>query len=396
MVHSFPTTINPTTVALVLAGGRGSRLAPLTDYRSKPAVPFAGNYRLIDVALSNLSHSRIDDVWVVEQYRPFTLNTHLAAGRPWDLDGTRHGLRIMSPAEGRDEDGFSEGNGHALYQQMDHLEAFGADTVIVMSADHLYQLDLRQVLSQHAELGSDVTVVTTEVEGDVSRYGVVQANKDRLITEYDYKPENPKGNLVATEIFVFKISALRAAVDNLIEDLSHREDDETPEGNSLGDYGETILPYMVKHNAVHEFRHEGYWRDIGTIDAFFRAHMDLIEGAGLELDRRGWEILAHLKPHAPTRISATASVTDSLIAQGAVIYGTVDHSVIGPEVVIEEGAHVSRSVLLGRTVVPSGARLESVVADIGAPVEAKKIGETKPGPGNITVLTAPGGGPDTV
>lgn len=211
MVHSFPTTVNPTTVALVLAGGRGIRLAPLTDYRSKPAVPFAGNYRLIDVAMSNLSHSRIDDVWVVEQYRPFTLNAHLAAGRPWDLDGTRHGLRVLSPAEGREEDGFSE-------------------------------------------------------------------------------------------------------------------------------------------------------------------------GTGLELDKRGWEILAHLNSHAPTRISASAKVSDSLIAQGAVIHGSVEHSVIGPEVVIEDGAHVSRSVLLGRTVVPAGASLESVIADIGAPIEAKRLVKLSPDP----------------
>jgi glucose-1-phosphate adenylyltransferase len=197
-----------TTVALILAGGRGSRLSPLTDARPKPAVPLAGNYRLIDVALSNLTHSGLRDVWIVEQYRPGLLNRHLAGGRPWDLDGTRSGLRILPPGEGDTEDGFAEGNGHALFQQLEAVEEFGADTLVVLSADHLYQLDLRPVLAQHAELGSDLTVVTTEIAENPSRYGVVTTRGGR-VTTYDYKPDDPDGHVVATEVFVFDVAALR-------------------------------------------------------------------------------------------------------------------------------------------------------------------------------------------
>lgn len=221
------------TVALILAGGRGSRLSPLTDARPKPAVPLAGSYRLIDVALSNLTHSQIRDVWVAEQYRPNLLNRHLAGGRPWDLDGTRHGLRLLPPGEGDAEDGFSEGNGHALFQQLEAVEEYGAQTLIVLSADHLYQLDLRPVLDQHAELGSDLTIITTEILEDASRYGVVTA-KNKEVTGYDYKPDSPAGQVVATEVFVVDVAALRRACRDLLPAGS--------DGFELGDYGETWAP----------------------------------------------------------------------------------------------------------------------------------------------------------
>lgn len=176
MADPFPQDRAHSTVALVLAGGRGSRLAPLTEARSKPAVPVAGQYRLIDVVLSNLANSGLRDVWIVEQFRPFTLNQHLAGGRPWDLDGTRHGLRLLPPAEGRTEEGFAAGNGHALFQQIPLLEAFGAETVVVLSADQLYQFDLRPALEQHWAASAELTLVTTQTDEDPSRFGVVQVD----------------------------------------------------------------------------------------------------------------------------------------------------------------------------------------------------------------------------
>ncbi|HEY4614803.1 MAG TPA: sugar phosphate nucleotidyltransferase, partial [Citricoccus sp.] len=273
MADPFPDDPARRTVALVLAGGRGSRLAPLTDARSKPAVPVAGQFRLIDVVLSNLAHSGLRDVWVVEQYRPFTLNQHLAGGRPWDLDGTRHGLRILPPAEGRTEEGFAAGNGHALFQQLPVLEAFGAETVVVLSADHLYQLDLEPALEQHRARGADLTMITTETDEDPSRFGVVTVDDDGTVTDYAYKPEDPSGPLVAAEIFLFDVGALGRALRH----LTAQQDD--PEGISLGDYGETILPHLVEQGRVQEYRLEGYWRDVGTIDAYFKAHMELLDGA---------------------------------------------------------------------------------------------------------------------
>lgn len=371
-----------TVVALILAGGAGSRLSPLTDARPKPAVPLAGSYRLIDVALSNLAHSGLRDVWIVEQYRPGLLNRHLAGGRPWDMDGTRRGLRIMPPQErdGDDRDGFSEGNGHALYQQLDALLEFGADTVVVLSADHLYQLDLRPVLGQHHERGSELTVVTTEVAEDPSRYGVVSSDGDGAVTAYDYKPDDPVGNVVATEVFVYQVDALRRAIGELLEGQSGTD------GSDLGDYGETIVPHLVEHGRVHEYRMAGYWRDLGTIDAYFQAHMELIDGAGIRLDRPDWPLLTNLAVSSPAHVDAGATVSTSMICPGARIGGTVEHSLIGPGVTVEKGATVSRSVLIGDVVVPAGAHLESVIADHGVTIPAQRVGETRPGPGNITVL----------
>jgi glucose-1-phosphate adenylyltransferase len=349
----------------------------------------AGQYRLIDVVLSNLAHSGLRDVWVVEQYRPFTLNQHLAGGRPWDLDGTRHGLRILPPAEGRTEEGFAAGNGHALFQQLPLLEAFGAETVVVLSADQLYQLDLGPALDQHRERGADLTVVTTETDEDPSRFGVVQVDGAGVVTEYAYKPDDPAGNLVAAEIFLFNVAALVRAT----RQLTDRQDD--AEGTSLGDYGETILPYFVDHCRVHAYRLDGYWRDVGTIDAYFKAHMELLGHQGLDLGRPGWPLITNAESTPPAWIDTKASVSASLISAGARILGEVEHSVIGPGVVVEAGARVTRSVLLGQSTVPSGAVLESVIADVGAEIPAGRSGRTKPGPGNITVLVPADRGPDS-
>lgn len=371
-----------TVVALILAGGRGSRLSPLTDARPKPAVPLAGSYRLIDVTLSNLAHSGLRDVWIVEQYRPGLLNRHLAGGRPWDMDGTRHGLRIMPPAErdDDDQDGFSEGNGHALYQQLEALTEFGADTVVVLSADHLYQLDMRPVLSQHRERGSELTIVTTEVGEDPSRYGVVSADEQGAVTGYDYKPSDPAGNVVATEVFVYQVDALQRAITELLE----AEPDS--DGTTLGDYGETIVPHLVEQGRAHEYRMDGYWRDLGTIDAYFQAHMDLIDGTGIQLDRPDWPLLTNLMVSSPAHIDVGATITTSLVCPGARIAGSVDHSLIGPGVTVERGATVSRSVLTGDVVVPAGAHLESVIADHGVTIPAEHLGKKDPGPGEITVI----------
>ncbi|MDY6056063.1 glucose-1-phosphate adenylyltransferase family protein [Micrococcus sp.] len=385
MADPFPNDPEGRTVALVLAGGRGSRLAPLTDARSKPATPLAGQYRLIDVVLSNLVHSGLEDVWIVEQYRPFTLNQHLAGGRPWDLDGTRHGLRLLPPAQGRTEEGFAEGNGHALAQQVPLLREFGADTVVVLSADHLYQLDLRPVLEGHRASGAELTMVTTVTDEDPSRFGVVQVDDDGAVTGYDYKPEDPEGSLVATEIFVFDVDVLEDVVQELVareegrpEDDEETDDDGDPVASSLGDYGETIIPAFVERGSVREHRLEGYWRDIGTLDAFHRAHREILDGTGLRLDSPGWPLLTNPRPAPPARIEQTARISGSLVGAGTHVAGEVEDSVLGPGVVVEEGARVRNSILFGDVTVPSGALLDTVIADVGAVIpEGETVGSTE-------------------
>ncbi|MFB0834969.1 glucose-1-phosphate adenylyltransferase family protein [Arthrobacter halodurans] len=380
------TTGRPDVLAVLLAGGRGSRLAPLTDGRSKPATPFGGVYRLIDFQLSNIAHSGIRDVWVVEQFRPFTLNQHLAGGRPWDLDGTRHGLRILPPAEGGARDGFAEGNAHALYQQAPLIRESGAGIVVVLSADHLCTFDLRDAIDTHRDSGAELTIVTTEVEEDPSRYSVVQTEAGR-VTGFDYKPASPRGNLVATEIFVYSAGPLIEALERLAEREREGDGEADAAGAELGDYGESLVPSFVERGTAVEHRLEGYWRDVGTVDSFYRAHMELLEGRGVELARPGWPVLTNSPFLPPAHVRASATVAASLLSPGCDVGGRVEHSVLGPNVVVEAGAVVSRSVLLGDTTVPAGARLESVVADVGARFDAgARVGRTKPGPGNITVV----------
>ncbi|WP_283111289.1 glucose-1-phosphate adenylyltransferase family protein [Micrococcus luteus] len=381
MADPFPKDPEGAVVALVLAGGTGGRLMPLTAARAKPMVPLAGQYRLIDVVLSNLAHSRLRDVWVVEQYRPFTLNQHLAGGRPWDLDGTRHGLRLLPPAQGRAEEGFARGNGHAIAQQLPLLEQFGAETVVVLSADHLYQLDLRPVLAEHARSGAELTVVTTETDEDPSRFGVVQVDDDGAVTDYAYKPEDPAGTLVATEVFVFDVAALSGVVGDLVagedetatKDEGETDEDGDPVGSSLGDYGESIIPAFVARGRVREHRLVGYWRDIGTLDAYVRAHREILEGTGLDVAAEGWPLITNPHQAPPAWVAPDARVSGSLLNPGCRIEGEVSDSVVGPGVVVAAGATVRGSLLLGDCEVPAGAVLDTVVVDVGGAVPAHEV-----------------------
>ncbi|WP_183664443.1 glucose-1-phosphate adenylyltransferase family protein [Neomicrococcus aestuarii] len=395
-----PVRSNPRVLALLLAGGQGSRLAPLTEARSKPAMPFAGTYRLIDFALSNLANSGIRNVWVVEQYKPFELNQHLANGRPWDLDGTYEGLRILPPFEGSKRDGFAEGNAHAIYQQIPKLKESGAEHVVVMSCDHVYQLDLRPVLEQHEKTDADVTIVTTHIDEKPSRYSVVTVDKDSRVTDFQYKPESPNGQTVATEVFVYKTSVLVETLEKLAQevtasaskDIGEEDESEDSLGQQLGDYGERLLPALVEGGRAFAFPLKGYWRDLGTVDAYFGAHMQLLDGTGVQLGDPEWPIMTNTVGLPPAFIDQTATIGHSLVAAGARVSGEVEHSVIGPGVTIESGAKVSRCILLGDNHVTKGAVLESVIADIGATFDAGQVGETKPGPGNITIVQPPSPG----
>ena len=361
----------PKTLALILEGGAGSRLGALTEKRAKPALPFAGSYRLIDVPLSNLMHSHLTDVWVVEQFRPHSLNDHLANGRPWDLDRTHGGLQVLPPYQGGDDgEGFAAGNADALFRQAEFILEFDPDLVLVLSADHLYTLDYRDVIATHQEAGAALTMVTTEVAGDVSRYGVVEAEAGR-VTGFAYKPDVPKTKVVAAEIFLYDTDALLGTLTKLAQN-----------DEGLADYGHGLVPYLVEHETVAEHRLTGYWRDVGTLQSYWEAHLDLLEGRGVELENPAWPILTSSPQRLPAFVARGAEVEDSLLAPGAHVSGRVVRSVVGPGAVIEAGATVTDSVLLGGVRVMAGVSIKRAVVDTGVKVEES----LEPPPGKLALL----------
>ncbi len=317
----------PRTLAIVLAGGAGSRMGALTDSRTKPSLRVAGTYRLIDIALSNLVNSLISDVWIVQEYLPHTLNDHLSAGRPWDLDRTHGGIRVLAPFTGGEGEGFADGNSDSLWRHKNRIAAFAPELVIVASADHLYTVNLLDVIDTHVGAGADLTIVTTQLDGDASRHGVVDVDDDGRVTDFWYKPDEPPTDLVATEIFCFDGDALLGALE-----LLHERHD------GLGDYGEDLVPHFVNERRTVEYRLEGYWRDLGTLPSYWHAHQELIDGTGAVLDDPTWPIRSAQATQLPAKVGGTASIVDSLIAPGSVIEGTVTRSVIAPGVVVEAGA----------------------------------------------------------
>lgn len=368
----------PKILALILAGGVGGRLGALTENRAKPVMPFGGFYRLIDFALSNCLHSGISDVWVIEQYELHSLNEHLSNGRPWDLDRTYGGLQVLPPNQQRDDSeqtasGFAEGNADAIYRHRNFIRNFQPDILIVLSADHVYKLDFREVVDRHLENGADVTMVTTKVPENESaaRFGVVKADENGRIIDFAYKPEKPESDLITTEVFVYNAPKLL----NVLEEIANPAD----EANSLKDFGHKLIPQLVAEKRAFEYRFSGYWRDVGTIEAYWRAHMDLLdEREDLVLDDDEWAILTLAAQRVPAFVYSTADVKNSLIAPGSKIRGQVECSVLSPGVLIEEGAEVRDSIILENAVVERGAKVFKAIINSNARVAAgEKIGNDR-------------------
>lgn len=345
----------PRVLCLVLAGGQGSRLGPLTTGRAKPSLPVGGHYRLIDVSLSNAAHSGLVDVWVLQQYEPHALNEHLAGGRPWDLDRTRGGFRALPPFEGEGRDGFATGNADALARNWAVIAAFDPDVLLVASADHLFQLDHREVVDAHVQAGVDATLASTVLPrgSDASRYLVVQADGDR-VGSLDYKPDHPVGRRVGTEVFAYRPEALREHLTELQQ-----------EGGDLGDYGERLLPRFLEAGPVGHVAHDGHWRDLGTPEAYLDGQLDLLgPRPPLRLDDPRWPILTSMPVRSPAVVHRSAELDEAWLSPGADVSGAVVRSIIGPGVVIEKGAVVRHSVIMGDTVIRAGAEVSrSVVSE---------------------------------
>jgi glucose-1-phosphate adenylyltransferase len=350
------------TLVLILAGGAGGRLELLTHSRAKPAVPFAGTHRLIDFGLSNCLNAGLSDVWVVQQFNPVSLDDHLANGRPWDLDRTTGGLLLLHPREGNEgKSGFQRGTADALWRNAGLIRELDPEALVVLSADAVYKLDYGALVEEHREAGKAVTMVTYEVE-EPARYGVVQVSGGR-VRDYVYKPEEPASDLISNEVFVFEPGRVLDTLDELAQE------------HELEDLGHQLLPALVDAGEVREHRFEGFWRDVGTIPAYWSCHQELLAPEPpIDLDDPAWPILTRAIANRASAKVVGGAIEASLIGPGARVAGEVRRSVIGRGAIVEAGAVVHESVVLPGAAVRRDVRVERAILDDGVDVRAD-VGE---------------------
>ena len=348
-------------VAMLLAGGQGSRLYALTRNIAKPAVPYGGKYRIIDFPLSNCTNSGIDTVGVLTQYQPLELNDYIGAGEPWDLDRAGAGVHILPPYQGGAGADWYKGTANAIYQNINFIERYSPEYVLVLSGDHIYKMDYSKMIAEHKKNNADCTIAVIEVEmSEASRFGILNTNPDNSIYEFDEKPAVPKSNLASMGIYVFTWEKLRHYL---------QLDEQDPA--SSNDFGKNVLPSMLAAGErMFAYRFEGYWKDVGTIDSLWESNMDLLDPkVPLDLDDPEWRVFARSAGSPPHWVSPTAKVQNSLISEGGVIQGTVDFSVLFSDVVVEEGAEVRDSILMPGSRVKSGARVQYAILAENVTVE---------------------------
>ncbi len=346
---------NQDVVAVVLAGGQGERLSVLTEPQALPAVPFAGKYRIIDFTLSNCVNSGIYDVMVLTQYRPLSLHDHIGNGKPWDLDRLHGGVRIVSPYLGRKEGGWDRGTADAVYQNLSELMEHPADNVLVLAGDHVYKMDYRQMLDFHLEKGADVTLATFRVPiEEAHRFGIVTIDEDGRIIGFEEKPRQPKSNLVSMGVYIFNKEA-----------LAQRLNRDAPRAANRYDFGRNVLPRMLQDgDKVFAFPYEAYWRDVGTVQSYWEANMELLEDApSMDLYDRSWVVYTRSEERPPAVLYASAKTGRSLISHGCQIAGQVIHSILSPGVVIEEGAIVRDSIIMVDTVIGKNSVIDRAIID---------------------------------
>lgn len=356
-------------LAIIQAGGAGGRMDVLTRERAKPGLPFAGVFQLVDFPLSNLTNSGITDVWISVQFQGSTLEEQVANGRPWDLDRNHGGLRLLMPHEGSgglDEEGFARGNADELFRIRDQIGAFRPDAVLVLSADHVYRFDFTEAIATHHRLGAECTVVTSEVPiEEAGDHATIECDDDGRVTSFDYKPEEPTTNVVATEIFVYDPDALIEVLEELHRELSA----ESEAGDTgLEDFGDHLLPRLVERGKVVAHPIGGYWRDLGQPHLYLRAHQDVLTDDIGVLGRRDWPILTRQPQRAPARVLDGGVVVDSLLSPESRVAGVVRRSVLGPGVVVEVGAEVRNSVVFADCVIRAGATVDWTVVDHGSEI----------------------------
>ncbi len=353
-------------VAMLLAGGQGSRLYALTSNIAKPAVCFGAKYRIIDFPLSNCINSGIDTVGVLTQYQPLVLNEYVGNGQPWDLDRTFGGVHILSPYEAKTDTSWYKGTANAIYQNIRFMKMYDPEYVLILSGDHIYKMDYDKMLAAHKAAKADCTIACMKVPmKEASRFGILNTNPDGSIYEFEEKHKQPKSDLASMGIYIFTASKL----------FKYLELDEK-DPKSENDFGKNVLPAMLNAGEkMMSYRFEGYWKDVGTISSLWEANMDLL-GAVPKFDLRDTERVIHSRSPLAPPAYIEGEVVNSLIANGCDIEGTVINSVIGTDCVIEKGAVVKDSVLMGNTVVKAGAKVDYSIIDEEVTIGKKaKVGD---------------------
>ena len=351
-------------VAMLLAGGQGSRLYALTSNVAKPAVPFGGKYRIIDFPLSNCVNSGIDTVGVLTQYRPLELNSYLGNGQPWDLDRSDGGVHILPPYLGEGEKGsWYKGTANAIYQNIGFLDMYDPEYVVVLSGDHIYKMDYSEMVSFHKKAGAACTISVLEVTmEEAKRFGILNVEADDKVYEFEEKPAQPKSNLASMGIYVFTWSKLR----------KYLIDDEA-DPNSSNDFGKNIIPNMLNAGEkLMAYRFAGYWKDVGTIDSLWDANMDLLAGSssGLDMYDESWPVYARTPVKPPHVTGPDAKISHSMVTGGSQVDGTVENSVLFHSTTVEKGADIQYSILMPGATVKEGAKVYYSIIAENATVEA--------------------------
>ncbi len=352
-------------VAMLLAGGQGSRLKTLTKKIAKPAVPFGGKYRIIDFALSNATNSGIDDIGILTQYKPYILNSHIGIGTSWDYDRNMGGLRILPPFTSESGGRWYTGTANAIFENIDFLDEMNPEYVLILSGDHIYKMDYSKLLEAHKEKEANVTIAVMEVPWeDASRFGIVNVDEDNKIVEFEEKPENPKNNMASMGIYMFDWKDLR---EYLIKDVKNRDSD--------NDFGKNVLPLMLEEGQkMYAWVFNGYWKDVGTVKSYWDANMDLLDPMNtLDLYDKGWRIYTRTRNLPPQYLARGSVVKNSLVNEGCYIKGTLKNSILFSDVVIEEDAIVIDSVIHSNCLIKKGAKVYRAVISEGMTIEEGQI-----------------------
>ncbi len=360
-------------VAMLLAGGQGTRLGALTQKVAKPAVPFGGKYRIIDFTLSNTINSDIDTIGILTQYQPFELNQYIGNGQPWDFDRLEGGAFVLPPYQKAKSGEWYKGTANAIYQNIDFVDRYDADYVLILSGDHIYKMDYSKMLQHHIEKGAACTIAVLNVPiEEASRFGIMNADEDGRIFEFEEKPKHPKSTKASMGIYIFDWAKLK---QYLIAD----EQDKT----SHNDFGKNIIPNMLNAGEkMYTYEFSGYWKDVGTISSLWEANMDVLDPhSGINLDDPDWKIYARNTAEPPHYVGMDATIRNSVVSEGCEVDGEVVNSVIFRGAVVEQGTVIHDSIIMPDAVIKSGAEIRHSIIGWNAVIsEGAKIGETQTAP----------------